>query len=267
MAEANAEEPPSSEEAVVKKPLSAFFHYCAEQRPAEKLLNPNASAGEITKSISDSWKNLSDEEKKKFLDLALADKERYEKVRVVKTTEAHEILIPIGRVKKIAKLDTEVKSVSKEATAIIAKMTEFFVGKLATETHLASSGKKLIKASDVAYCIHNRPNFAWLRADYPLSEYSQPKTKPKPAPARPENNSSIDAFFPPSKKIALQQHHQQSAADTPAAEDDQEKPSEEEEEEEPEEEEEEGQSQRQQQSNQTTPPPPSPHEPIVTTDA
>lgn len=199
--------------AVVKKPVSAFLHYCAEQRPAVKKLMPNASAGDITKAISESWRALSEDDKKKFVDLATADKDRYERERGTKTSksqtyEAHETVIPIGRVKKIAKLDLDVKSVSKEATAVIAKMTELFVAKLALETHVASSGKKVIKASDVAYCVHNRPAFAWLRADYPLTEYAhQPKAPPK-ALKRPENTAAINSFFmPATKKLAVEDDH------------------------------------------------------------
>lgn len=192
----------------VKKPVSAFLHYCAEQRPHVKLVLPNASAGDITRAISESWRQLSDEAKQKFVDLAIADKQRYEAERASapkthKAAEAYETVIPIARVKKIAKLDPEVKSVSKEATAVIAKMTEFFVGRLANETRLASSGKKIIKASDVAHCIHHRPAFAWLRADYPLSEYA-PTSQPRAKLVRPENNATIGQFFAPApKKQAL----------------------------------------------------------------
>ncbi|KAJ8610592.1 hypothetical protein CTAYLR_007156 [Chrysophaeum taylorii] len=138
------DEPMEETTGPVKKPVSAFLHYCAEQRPAVKLTMPNAGAGEITKAISESWRGLSDEEKQKFVDLATADKDRYERERKTdkadkKALEPHETVIPIARVKKIVKLDPEVKSVSKEATAVIAKMTELFVGRLAKETHVAST--------------------------------------------------------------------------------------------------------------------------------
>lgn len=208
--EVEAEEEEHATKGPVKKPVSAFLHYCAEQRPHVKLVMPNASAGDITKAISESWRQLSEEAKKKFMDLATADKQRYEAERASapktqKAVEAHETVIPIARVKKIAKLDPEVKSVSKEATAVIAKMTELFVGRLANETRLASSGKKIIKASDVAHCIHHRPAFAWLRADYPLSEYAQTKaSQPRAKLVRPENNATIGQFFAPApKKQAL----------------------------------------------------------------
>lgn len=215
--EEDAEEEPSKLGGPVRKPVSAFLHYCAEQRPVVKRMMPSASAGDITKAISESWRGMSEEDKRKFVELAAADKDRYERERAQMpkgsigagsgggsksaTCEAHETVIPIGRVKKIAKLDNEVKSVSKEATAVIAKMTELFISRLATETHVASSGKKIIKASDVAHCIHNRPAFAWLRADYPLSEYNQPKAQPKAVKLlRPENNSTINNFFQPANK-------------------------------------------------------------------
>jgi len=170
---------------------------------------PNASAGEITKAISESWRSLSDAERERFHEIASEDKKRYERQKKPtekKVLEAHETVIPVARVKKIAKLDPEMKSLSKEATAVLAKMCELFVGKIATETHVASSGKKIIKASDVAHCIHARPAFAWLRVDYPLNEYKEKKEPSASAAAAkkppPANNASIDQFLsaPAAKK-------------------------------------------------------------------
>mmetsp|Transcript_26619 Transcript_26619/g.106655 ORF Transcript_26619/g.106655 Transcript_26619/m.106655 type:complete len:237 (+) Transcript_26619:1023-1733(+) len=156
--------------------------------------------------------------------MAAKDKDRYEKERKNASAKAGggvkkekkgpaavepwDTVIPVARVKKIAKLDPEVKSVSKEATAVIAKMTEFFLAKFAHEVHVAASGKKIIKASDVANCVHHRPAFSWLRADYPMCEYaaksrssSDSGGKAKAAAARAaEQTASIHQFFAPAPK-------------------------------------------------------------------
>jgi len=149
------------------------------------------------------------------MDIAIADRERYEREKKkypaaaalssstnskgnTKGLEPHETVIPISRVKKIAKLDPQLRSLSKEANALITKMTELFVAKLATETHSASSGKRIIKASDVAHCIHNRPQFAWLRPDYPMQDYKADKKSTQPKQIqKPENNTTIQQFFKP----------------------------------------------------------------------
>ena len=50
-----------------------------------------------------------------------------------------EVVIPLARVKRIAKLNPEVKNVSKEATALVAKATEFFLGKFSEEAFKMAS--------------------------------------------------------------------------------------------------------------------------------
>lgn len=46
-----------------------------------------------------------------------------------------EVAFPIARVKKICKLDPEVKNLSKDATMMIAKATEFFLAKFAEDSY------------------------------------------------------------------------------------------------------------------------------------
>ena len=67
-----------------KKPQSAYFFYLAEQRPAAKEAilaegAKSANIGDIGKRLGVMWKELGEEEKKKYAELANADKERYSK--------------------------------------------------------------------------------------------------------------------------------------------------------------------------------------------
>ena len=62
-----------------KRGLSAFMFFSQEMRPKIQEKNAEASFGEIGKLLGEAWKNVSEEEKKRFEDMAEADKERYKK--------------------------------------------------------------------------------------------------------------------------------------------------------------------------------------------
>jgi hypothetical protein len=59
--------------------MSAYFLYSVEIRPTVKEENPEAGFGDIAKIISSQYKALSDSERKKWDDRAIADKARYER--------------------------------------------------------------------------------------------------------------------------------------------------------------------------------------------
>jgi len=60
-----------------KRALSAWIIFTTEQRPIFKENNPDKSNTELTTLMSQEWRNMTDEEKKKYTDLAVVDKERY----------------------------------------------------------------------------------------------------------------------------------------------------------------------------------------------
>lgn len=59
-----------------KRALSAFFHYCAEERPKVREANPSYSVGDVAKELGARWAKVTD--KTKYDALAAADKQRYE---------------------------------------------------------------------------------------------------------------------------------------------------------------------------------------------
>lgn len=62
-----------------KRNMSAYFIYSQEIRPTVREENPEAAFGMIAKIISKQFKALSESERKKYDDLAVADKERYQR--------------------------------------------------------------------------------------------------------------------------------------------------------------------------------------------
>ncbi|KAI0334137.1 hypothetical protein GY45DRAFT_1242924 [Cubamyces sp. BRFM 1775] len=61
-----------------KRALSAYMFFSQDWRERIKAENPDAGFGEIGKLLGAKWKELDDEEKKPYLDQALADKARAE---------------------------------------------------------------------------------------------------------------------------------------------------------------------------------------------
>ena len=62
-----------------KRPQSSYFLFMNDRRPALQKEKPDLKFGELTKELTETWKNMSDKEKKKYEDMAAKDKERYEK--------------------------------------------------------------------------------------------------------------------------------------------------------------------------------------------
>ncbi|CAF5228999.1 unnamed protein product, partial [Rotaria magnacalcarata] len=54
-------------------------HYCKEERPKLKAINPSLSVGEIAKELGDRWNHTAPDGKLSYEELAQRDKERYEK--------------------------------------------------------------------------------------------------------------------------------------------------------------------------------------------
>jgi len=61
-----------------KRPLSAFFLFCHDERPAVKSMYPNYSVGEAAKELGERWNKVSAEQKSKYEAQVQLDKNRYE---------------------------------------------------------------------------------------------------------------------------------------------------------------------------------------------
>jgi len=62
-----------------KRPLSAFFLFCHDERPSVKVLYPTYTVGEVAKELGDRWNKVTPEQKVKYEQKAIVDKGRYEK--------------------------------------------------------------------------------------------------------------------------------------------------------------------------------------------
>jgi hypothetical protein len=62
-----------------KRPLSAFFLFCADERAAIKAVHPTYSVGEVAKDLGEKWNKVTPDVKSKYEAKAQLDKGRYEK--------------------------------------------------------------------------------------------------------------------------------------------------------------------------------------------
>ena len=60
-----------------KKQRNKFLIFCEHERARMKDNNEKLSFSDMTKVLSQRWKSLSDEDQKKYLDIANLDKDRY----------------------------------------------------------------------------------------------------------------------------------------------------------------------------------------------
>ena len=63
-----------------KRPLSAFFWFCNDERPKVKATMSDATVGDIAKELGRRWNECTEDQKAKYEALAAKDKARYEKV-------------------------------------------------------------------------------------------------------------------------------------------------------------------------------------------
>ena len=62
-----------------KRPLSAFFLFCHDERPAVKEAHPTYSVGDVAKDLGEKWNKIAPEVKQKYEAKAQIEKGRYEK--------------------------------------------------------------------------------------------------------------------------------------------------------------------------------------------
>ncbi|CAG0883990.1 unnamed protein product, partial [Darwinula stevensoni] len=65
--------------AAPKRALSAFFWFCADERPKVRALNPDYAVGDVAKELGKRWADATPEVKSKYEAMAAKDKGRYER--------------------------------------------------------------------------------------------------------------------------------------------------------------------------------------------
>ncbi|KAH6936682.1 hypothetical protein HPB50_020589 [Hyalomma asiaticum] len=79
-----------------KRPLSAFFWFCNDERPNVRQENPDSSVGEVAKELGRRWNEVGDDVKAKYEGLAAKDKARYEKASIQKHIVSMAVCVGLG---------------------------------------------------------------------------------------------------------------------------------------------------------------------------
>eukprot|EP00469_Lotharella_globosa_P009634 CAMPEP_0167779102 /NCGR_PEP_ID=MMETSP0111_2-20121227/4628_1 /TAXON_ID=91324 /ORGANISM="Lotharella globosa, Strain CCCM811" /LENGTH=339 /DNA_ID=CAMNT_0007669491 /DNA_START=195 /DNA_END=1214 /DNA_ORIENTATION=- len=157
-----------------KKAMSAFMFYLSKNRAQIKGTKP----GEAMKVLSASWKNLKDDEKKEYEDLAKQDKERYnremaiyQKMGVKEKVDPAATIFPLAKVKRIIMLDQSISKISKEATWLITKAAESFLAVFSkkVQQEAARSGRKGLNTDDLEISLRKYDAVSFLKL--PMTRY------------------------------------------------------------------------------------------------
>lgn len=170
----------------MSKSKSAYFIFCDEHRDSAKAelstQQTKVAVSDVAKALGEKWKNLSEDEKQKYRDMAEALKTSAvapaaEGVPAVegdgnghgshaKTTPTPTGL-PLSNIKKIISLDPEVGRVSHEALVVISAATEAFLQQMAHKSMSAAqrSKRRTIKLDDFQHIVKmdRRMTLAGLR--------------------------------------------------------------------------------------------------------
>ncbi|XP_026320699.1 nuclear transcription factor Y subunit gamma isoform X2 [Hyposmocoma kahamanoa] len=113
--------------------------------------------------------------------------------------------LPLARIKKIMKLDEEVKMISAEAPILFAKAAEIFIHELTLRawSHTEDNKRRTLQRNDIAMAISKSDQFDFLIDIVPRHEVKP--TKPRDDPPRPMQ--TVEQL--PQQHQTLQQAHQQ----------------------------------------------------------
>lgn len=106
-----------------------------------------------------------------------------EEIKKIKVIEPGNQLLPLARIKKIMKLDEDVKMISAEAPLLFAKATEIFIHELTLRAwlHTEDNKRRTLQRNDIAMAISKYDQFDFLIDIVPRDEI-KPKREEKPVP-------------------------------------------------------------------------------------
>ena len=124
------------EKSDIKHPKSAYIFFCTEKRAEVKEQNPDMSAKDITVQLASMWKEIDDDTKKVFQELADKDKARYEAEKAEKSSSSDSDSEADSEAEKVK------KTVEKKADKKAEKKTD------SKKAEKKTDGKKAEKEAD-----------------------------------------------------------------------------------------------------------------------
>mmetsp|Transcript_16059 Transcript_16059/g.23004 ORF Transcript_16059/g.23004 Transcript_16059/m.23004 type:complete len:334 (+) Transcript_16059:12-1013(+) len=171
----------------IKKARTAYFIFAGEKRAEVQAANPGAAIGTLAKAIGQLWANLSAEEREVYQARAAEERERVSKEMEAlreagllpnqlagadgggegSNSASSSLVIPVHKIRKIAKLDPDVRKITPEATVLLAKCAELFTCKLGVETAKVAQmqNRRKLLPEDVAEVCSTRDECLFLKED------------------------------------------------------------------------------------------------------
>ena len=198
----------------VKRPLTSWVLFLQERRPELAAQFPTAGFGELAKMMSEEFKSLSAEKRAELSEKCDKDKERFKNELLAKGVDPSQVIakprggaggggggrqpgaaaatvrrasstgpeelglveFPLSKIKKIMKLDPEVKQVGGDAIVSMARCAELFLASLANKSLEVAQdrGTKTISLVDVIHAVQGHECFEFLRLDLRKGLYDDP---------------------------------------------------------------------------------------------
>jgi len=134
-----------------------------------------------------------------------------EEVKTINNNEFKSQELPLARIKKIMKLDDDVKMISAEAPVLFSKAAELFITELTLRawTHTEDNKRRTLQRNDIAMAISKYDQFDFLIDIVPRDEL-------KPQKTREETSSRPTSSIPDQVQYYLQlaQQNQQALQQT-----------------------------------------------------
>lgn len=126
-----------------------------------------------------------------------------DEIKRIKTVDAKNQVLPLARIKKIMKLDEDVKMISAEAPLLFAKAAEIFIHELTLRAwvHTENNKRRTLQRNDIAMAITKFDQFDFLIDIVPREEI---KPQRKESPPKPLVNNDQVQYY-----LQLAQQHQQ----------------------------------------------------------
>lgn len=151
----------------------------------------NAPLTEAEVTLSGFWPTISDE------------------IKRIKTVDAKNQVLPLARIKKIMKLDEDVKMISAEAPLLFAKAAEIFIHELTLRAwiHTENNKRRTLQRNDIAMAISKFDQFDFLIDIVPREEVKP--IRKETTPNKTNCDQSQVSYY-----LQLAQQHQQALQGT-----------------------------------------------------
>ena len=172
----------------VKRARTAYFVFADERRPEVQKQHVGEGVAAIGRALGQLWSTLTDEEKQVYQQKAAAERERvardleawnkahgdkpsvdevFKNCSAAAPHDPSALGYPSARVRKICKLDPEVRGLSKEALLLVTKAAELTTVKLGIESVRVAQiqNRRKLLPEDVAMVCRTRDQFAFLKQD------------------------------------------------------------------------------------------------------